>query len=484
MGRTIRSSALLTALLLLALCTPLSATCGGGGGGGVGGITPNPGGGEPTPQVYHVPWKVVSPGLPPPPGWTLYWFPTSPDEARGSDLQTSRSLALAAGRCIGMSIVPPDHKELYERFKAPAGEPLAVLVATDGSELGRAAAVAGKLEAKPVERLVNDQLSRWEDAAESQLDEAGKKDKAGDRAAATDLYNRVWEQRCLAPKLGRKAAKALKKLGVEIKEAAWLGDDDLPEPILGEPVNTEIQQTMLAGLNAELAAKYREAEALYAAAVRLDPDDPTPLRFLGELYRHHTGEWDKSRELFERILAMPADPLSRAVALHGLGKMTIHDGEFQKGLGLFEQSIATYPLALTYRNLAVYWYSERQVEKAAGFVEKALALEPGDSFNQIFAAVYLAVAGKKEAAEKIARDNEATLAASYNLAAIWAQLGDPQKALVLLRRHFTDYELFDAVRAREMKEARDDYMFVTLHQLPEFVEMTKLADNMKGMQDR
>ena len=28
---------------------------------------------------------------------------------------------------------------------------------------------------------------------------------------------------------------------------------------------------------------------------------------------------------------MPADPLSRAVALHGLGKMTIHDGEFKKG---------------------------------------------------------------------------------------------------------------------------------------------------------
>ena len=33
---------------------------------------------------------------------------------------------------------------------------------------------------------------------------------------------------------------------------------------------------------------------------------------------------------------MPADPLSRAVALHGLGKMTIHDGEFLKGLHLME----------------------------------------------------------------------------------------------------------------------------------------------------
>ena len=49
---------------------------------------------------------------------------------------------------------------------------------------------------------------------------------------------------------------------------------------------------------------------------------------------------------------MPADPLSRAVALHGLGKMTIHDGEFKAGLALMERSMEAYPLALTYRNLA------------------------------------------------------------------------------------------------------------------------------------
>jgi tetratricopeptide (TPR) repeat protein len=487
MGRPVRSSVSSIALLLLvlggfALPFPLHATCGGGGGGGVGGITPNPGGGEPTPQVYHVPWKVVSAGAPPAaPGWTLYWFPLSAEEARASALQTSRVLALAAGRCIEMAIVPPDHTELRDRFKAPAAEPLVVLAATDGTEIGRVAAAAGKLEARAVEGLVNGALKKSEDATEDRLDQAEAKDKAGDKAAATDLYKGIWEQRCLFPKPGRKAAKALKKLGVEVQDTAWLGDGS-PEPlapIVGEPVNSEIQRIMLAGLEAELAAKYREAEKLYIQAVDLDPGDPTPLRFLAELYRHHTGEWAKSRALFGRVLVLQADPLSRAVALHGLGKMTIHDGELQKGVGLFEQSIATYPLALTYRNLAVFWYSEKQPVKAAAFVEKAMALEPNDPYNRIFAAVYLAVAGQKEEAEKIARANEGTLAASYNLAAIWAQLGDPQRALDLLRRHFNEYELFDAVRAREMKEARDDYMFVTLHQLPEFVELTKLAGTVK-----
>ena len=35
-----------------------------------------------------------------------------------------------------------------------------------------------------------------------------------------------------------------------------------------------------------------------------------------------------------------------AVALHGMGKMTIHDGEFKKGLSLMEQAAAEFPLAL------------------------------------------------------------------------------------------------------------------------------------------
>jgi hypothetical protein len=68
------------------------------------------------------------------------------------------------------------------------------------------------------------------------------------------------------------------------------------------------------------------------------------------------------------------------------------------------------------------------------------------------------------------------LEASYNLAAIWAQVGDRKKAMELLRRHFYTYERFDDVRAMEMQEARDDYMFASLHQDPEFVELTKMAD--------
>jgi tetratricopeptide (TPR) repeat protein len=254
-----------------------------------------------------------------------------------------------------------------------------------------------------------------------------------------------------------------------------LGPDGLVDPD-ARGRHADVEGVLRQGLDAELAGRYPDAERLYARAVALDPADATALRYLGELYRHQTGDWKQARATFARVLTMPADPIARAVALHGLGKMTIHSGRYAEGLAMFEQSLAAYPLPITYRNLAVYWFSERQAEKAAGFMRQALALDPDDRYNQIFAAVYLAAAGHKDEAAKIAAANHDVLEASYNLAAIWAQVGDRKKAMELLRRHFYTYERFDAVRSMEMQEARDDYMFASLHADPEFIALTRKAD--------
>ena len=156
--------------------------------------------------------------------------------------------------------------------------------------------------------------------------------------------------------------------------------------------------------------------------------------------------------------------------------MTIHSGDFERGVRMFEQSIAEYPLALTYRNLAVFWNSEDHRDKAYGYVQKALELEPNEPYNQIFAATYLVELGEEEEAIAIAEKHHGVLAASYNLAAIYAQLGERQKAFDYLRRHFYEYERFDAVRAKEMMEARDDIVFRRYHQDPAFVQLTSLAD--------
>jgi tetratricopeptide (TPR) repeat protein len=242
------------------------------------------------------------------------------------------------------------------------------------------------------------------------------------------------------------------------------------------PEKTAEMTTLLrAGLEAEFALRIDDARRAYEAAHAADPADPVATRFLAEFHRHHSGDWQVARSLFGEILARPADALSRAVALHGLGKMTIHAGEFQRGVAMFEASIAEYPLPLTYRNLAVYWNSEGRFDKAWGYVEQALALAPDDLYNRIFAATYLVGQGKPEEALRVAQANEPVLEASYNLAAIWAQLGRKEKALELLARHFYQYERFDPVRTREMQEARDDIAFAAYHRDAEFVALTELA---------
>ncbi len=290
----------------------------------------------------------------------------------------------------------------------------------------------------------------------------------------------VWEERCLFPKKGKDAARELKKLGSPVAEETT---DATPsaDPIFEGPVADRVVATMQKGLAAELAGHYADAGALYARARSLDPADPTPARYLGELYRHHTGEWAKSRQVFEALLAAPADPLSRAVALHGLGKMTIHEGKFALGLSLLEESVKTYPLALAYRNLAVYWNSEGDAVKTAAYVEQALKLDPEDSYNRVFAAVFMAASGRGEEALRIAKENESLLPASYNLAAIYAQNGDKARALALLKRHFFTYERFQEVRGEEMMEARVDAVFASIRNDPQFVALTAQADGRMAM---
>jgi tetratricopeptide (TPR) repeat protein len=274
----------------------------------------------------------------------------------------------------------------------------------------------------------------------------------------------------LFPKKAKDAAKELKKLGVD-----EVGS--IPEaPIFDRVQGARIEAVMRRGLIAEIAEKYVAAERLYKQAHLMDPADPTPLRYLGELYRHHTGEWEKARATFDMILNMPADAVSRAVALHGLGKMTIHDGEFKKGLSLMEQSVAEFPLPLAYRNLAVYWNSEGDLEQGGAYTQKALALDPKDPYNLVFAAVFMAAAGRGEEALKIARENRNLLPASYNLAAIYAQTGNRRQALTLLQRHFFRYERYQAVRAKEMMEARVDAVFDSLRQDSAFLALTSGAD--------
>ena len=461
-------------LVIAFICTPVWATCGGGGGGGGGGMSGggnNSGGSDPV--VYHVPWKTPSTAKAKPAteGLILYWFPASKEELKGSPLKESRNLSLYAGQCVSMELADTTNTANADALLGESPLPVVVLATPKGEVVKKVESTKGKLKLVEVEKAVGDEIKTRGAALDAKLTDAKAKSTAGDNAAAIELYKAVAAEKCMFAAKAKTANAALKKLGAG--NIGMIGDS----PNFDPKVSAAIIKTMKQGLVAENNAKYELAGQLYEKARQMDLADPTPLRYLAELDRHHLGNWDKSTAEFHQLLDMPnADPLSRAVALHGLGKMTIHNGEFKKGLHLMEESVETYPIALAYRNLAVYWNSEYDVAKATYYTEQAAAMDPQDPYNLVFSAVYMAMNGKKAEALKIAQDNINLLPASYNLAAIFAQNGDKTKALELLKRHFYEFERFHAVREKEMMEARVDAVFDSIRHSEDFMALTKFAD--------
>jgi len=396
-------------------------------------------------------------------------LPASTEEWNKSSLRQSRLLSVYASQCIALEVADY-HSPDAQKFLGDSKPPVAVLATSEGKVINKLENKDGRLKVENVEKLVETEVKQREAALDASLKEAKAKVAAGDNAAAIKLYQSVLGEKCMFQKKAKDAARELKKLGVT--DIAGIPD----APVLEPHQSALIEQTMQRGLIAENNARYLTAEKFYTRAHLMDPADPAPLRFLGELYRHHIGAWDKARTTFDAILNMPADPLSRAVALHGLGKMTIHEGEFKKGLALMEQSVAEFPLALAYRNLAVYWNSEGDLAQGNEYTKKALALDPKDPYNLVFAAVFMAATGHGDEALKVARANVNLLPASYNLAGIYAQNGHRDKALALLKRHFFQYERYQSVRAKEMMEARVDAVFDSLRTDPGFVALTSGAD--------
>ena len=455
-------------LLFVFVSSPAWATCGGGGGGGGGGMTGSGSGGDST-TVYHVPWKLHDNDKPVKSGLVLYWFPASKEELARSPLKESRDLSLYAAQCVAMELADGRMPKANE-FKGSSTLPFVVLATPEDAVIGKVENKGGKLNLSEVEKLVANEVKTRKASIEATFKDAKAKE-ATDKDAAIKGFQAVIAEKCMFADKAKDAVKELKKLGVEEK----LGQI-APSPNFDPQVSATIINMMTKGLAAENAGRYILAEQYYSRARALDSADPTPLRYLAELHRHHIGNWMKAKREFRQILDMPADPLSRAVALHGLGKITIHEGQFKKGLHLMEDSVAEYPTSLAYRNLAVYWASEHDMVKADEYTSKALTLDPEDTYTVVFAAVYKAMAGHREEAIAIAEKHIDLLPASYNLAAIYAVSGQKQKALALLKRHFYTYERYDGVRSKEMMEARVDAVFDSLRADKDFLALTRFAD--------
>ena len=157
-----------------------------------------------------VPWKVVEPGAEQERSpLVLYWVPDSPEELRRSALLTSDELTRFSSHCVAMRVVRLDDFELLRRIGVEADEiPQVVLVDREGDVV----AYAEPSSVTEVETMVRHELVRLAEEAEEMLDLARDKAEADEVDAAIAIYREVWKQRCLCPRQGKAAQRALKRV--------------------------------------------------------------------------------------------------------------------------------------------------------------------------------------------------------------------------------------------------------------------------------
>jgi hypothetical protein len=160
-----------------------------------------------------VPWKVLDPGESVEAPLMLFWVPASGEDLRRSDLLISDELTVYASRCVAMRVVRPDDGERIVALRIESPLPVVVLADAKGEVLGTIESAGGVISVASVEELVRDELEARAADADAHLDEARRRADDGELDAATEMYRSVWEQRCVCPRQGRAAQRALRRLG-------------------------------------------------------------------------------------------------------------------------------------------------------------------------------------------------------------------------------------------------------------------------------
>ena len=163
-------------------------------------------------HVSLVPWKVVEPGESVDAPLVLFWIPASRDELRRSPLLTSHELTLYSSRCVAMRVVRNDDDVRLAKLSIEGELPVAVLTDRAGHVIATVEGDRGALSVSEVEELVRHELETRTANADALLDEAQRRAGDGDVDSAQVLYREVWDARCLCPRQGKVAQKALRKL--------------------------------------------------------------------------------------------------------------------------------------------------------------------------------------------------------------------------------------------------------------------------------
>lgn len=140
-----------------------------------------------------------------------------------------------------------------------------------------------------------------------------------------------------------------------------------------EPTNTSAYQGLA---DAQYHMKRTgEAEATYQRAISMRPNYWAPYNWLGVLY-FHTGQSEKAEAMFKKVNELAP---GNHVGLYNLGASYYVLGKWPEAEDVLKKSIAIHPSEVAYSNLGTLAYSEGHFEQSAGYLEKAVQLNPKDA---------------------------------------------------------------------------------------------------------
>ena len=145
------------------------------------------------------------------------------------------------------------------------------------------------------------------------------------------------------------------------------------------------------GLQHHQAGRLREAEAAYADALRLDPQNIDALHFSGVI-AYQEGRHEEAHRLISQALSRnPANP----PAHNNLGNVWMKQGRLAEATASFERAIALQPDYLdAHLNLASAWIARDRPEQAIPCYRSALRLLPGSYRLRLDLAQALATLGR------------------------------------------------------------------------------------------
>jgi hypothetical protein len=167
--------------------------------------------------VALVPWRVVERDSTVDAPLALFWIPASVDELRRSPMLTSDDLTLFSSQCVAMRVVRLNDNVRVTSLAADTALPIAVLTDRAGKVIGRVESDdEHELSVIAVEEMVRDAIDHRAEETDSMLDRGRELADAKDVDGAAAIYRVVWDERCLCPRQGREAGKALRKLGKKL----------------------------------------------------------------------------------------------------------------------------------------------------------------------------------------------------------------------------------------------------------------------------